>query len=134
MTDKDLIELAKNARKQAYCPYSHVAVGAALLCADGKVYVGANIENAAFSPSLCAERVAFAKAVNAGERDFLAVAVVGARSNSDTDMPFPPCGVCLQVMQEFCSPGFRVILEDGDGCRSLTLREMLPHGFDKSKF
>ena len=100
MSDK-LTELAKKAMEQAYAPYSGYKVGAALLCADGTVYTGCNIENAAFSPTICAERVAFAKAVSEGHREFAAIAVCGGKDGVITG-PFPPCGVCLQVMAEFC--------------------------------
>ena len=101
-TPQELMQLALEARERAYCPYSGFAVGAALLCADGTVYQGCNIENAAFSPTACGERTAFFKAVYDGQREFSAIAVVGGRAGSAPEREFPPCGVCRQVMQEFC--------------------------------
>ena len=126
----DLIRLAAEARLKAYAPYSHFMVGAALLCADGEVYTGCNIENAAYSPSICAERCAFARAVSEGERDFTAIAVVGARDGESPDKPCYPCGVCRQVMQEFCDPEtFMIYLCDGDKINGCRLQELLPAGF-----
>lgn len=131
MNDFDLMTLARQARRQAYCPYSGVSVGAALLCTDGGVYLGCNIENSAFSPTICAERVAFAKAVYDGKRSFSAIAVSGGKA--DTSGTFPPCGVCRQVMAEFADPhDFRILLESGGEIKSLTLSQLLPLSFDKS--
>jgi cytidine deaminase len=101
MTPEKLVELAKEAMTHAYAPYSGFKVGAALLCADGTVYQGCNIENAAFSPTVCAERSAIFKAVYDGVRDFTAIAVVGGK-NGTISGTFPPCGVCRQVLREFC--------------------------------
>ena len=134
MTDtetKRLITLAQEARATAYAPYSHVAVGAALLCKSGKVYTGANIENAAFSPGVCAERVAFMRAVHDGEREFTAIAVMGGEEGKSETVEFPPCGVCRQTMAEFCGKDFEIILSDGESITSLTLGELLPHSFGK---
>lgn len=117
---EDLLNKAREALKNAYAPYSRFKVGVALLTKSGKVYTGCNIENSAFSPTLCAERVAFGKAVSEGERDFAAIAVV-----NDKGTPCPPCGVCRQVMAEFCSPDFKIILQD----KTCTLKELLPESF-----
>lgn len=128
MDDMKLIEMAVKAREMAYAPYSEFKVGAALLAAGGKVYTGCNIENAAYSPSNCAERTAFFKAVSEGERDFEAIAVVGGK---DTPGFCTPCGVCRQVMAEFCDPKkFRIILMDNKGGTiTYLLEELLPAGF-----
>ena len=129
MTELELINAAKEAAENAYAPYSHFTVGAALLCKDGKVYTGCNIENASFSPTNCAERTAFFKAVSEGERDFTAIAVVGGKDCNFTDY-CSPCGVCRQVMAEFCSESFRVILgKEGKDFRVITLRNLLPDSF-----
>ena len=129
MTDKDLIALAKEAARNAYVPYSHYTVGAALLTKDGKVYTGCNIENAAYGPTNCAERTAFFKAVSEGERDFEAIAVVGGKDLDFKDY-FTPCGVCRQVMMEFCEKDFRVLIgKNGEEYLNLTLDEILPYGF-----
>lgn len=135
MDDYHLIQAALQARKAAYCPYSGFAVGAALLCADETVYTGCNIESASFSPTNCAERTAFFKAVSEGKREFLSIAVIGAKQ--DAALPFPlcvPCGVCLQVMNEFCSRDFRVILAQSPQQYTVKwLRELLPCGFSLGK-
>lgn len=130
MTELELVSLAKEAAKNAYVPYSHHTVGAALLSKSGKVYLGCNIENAAYSPTNCAERTAFFKAVSEGEREFEAIAVVGGYELDFADY-FAPCGVCRQVMAEFCDmETFKVIFgKNGDEYRSFTLGEILPFGF-----
>ena len=128
MTDHELVELALEARKNAYAPYSHFSVGAALLCADGSVYQGCNIENAAYSPTNCAERTAFFKAVYDGHRDFTAIAVCGGKGGVITGA-FPPCGVCRQVMREFCGDDFRIYLVNDKGFETVTLAQLLPYGF-----
>lgn len=129
--DRALIELAYEARKHAYTPYSGFQVGAALMTKEGKVYFGCNIENAAYTPTNCAERTAFFKAVSEGEREFAAIAIVGGKAGTRTGDTCAPCGVCRQVMREFCEPKeFRVILEDGKGgILNLALEEILPLGF-----
>lgn len=120
-----LILKAEEARKNAYAPYSNFLVGAALLTTDGRVYCGCNVENAAFSPTCCAERVAIFSAISDGSRDFCAIAVVGNIA------PCMPCGVCRQVMAEFCQSDFEIIFKgEGDSICSLTLGELLPHSFD----
>lgn len=112
----------------AYAPYSGFKVGAALLCADGAVYQGCNIENAAYSPTNCAERTAFFKAVYDGHRDFAAIAVCGGKDGVIVGA-FPPCGVCRQVMREFCKDDFRVYLVKEQGFEAVTLAQLLPFGF-----
>lgn len=123
---ESLYAAALEARKNSYCPYSGYAVGAALLAADGRVFLGANIENAAYSPTVCAERTAFAAAVSAGAREFVAIAVVGGKKGGEPDPTCTPCGVCRQVMKEFCIPEFEIILHG----RTLTLADLLPHAFE----
>lgn len=129
--DKELVARALRARARAYTPYSHWAVGAALLAADGSIYEGCNIENAAYSPTCCAERVAFFKAVSEDVREFRAIAIVGGAAGQEPDAVCAPCGVCRQVMMEFCDPQqFRVILGTKDGVvLTQTLGELLPQGF-----
>jgi cytidine deaminase len=131
VTDEKLVELALAARERAYTPYSHWAVGAALLTKSGRVYSGCNIENAAYTPTNCAERTAFFKAISEGERGFSAIAIVGGPAGSLPQTVCAPCGVCRQVMEEFCDPqDFRIILGTGAGVQSVyTLAEMLPQGF-----
>lgn len=118
---ENLLNKASDALRYAYSPYSHYKVGAALLTASGKVYTGCNIENVSFSPTICAERVAFSKAISEGERDFVAIAVV-----NDRDSDCFPCGVCRQIMAEFCNKDFRIITKN----RTFTLGELLPYSFE----
>lgn len=127
MTGRQLIKAAKQAQAFSYSPYSGFKVGAALLCKSGKVYTGCNIENASFSATVCAERTALFKAVSEGEREFSAMAIVGS-----TDLCFP-CGVCRQVMSEFCGAGFKVYLEENGKPVTFTLGELLPGRFDFKK-
>lgn len=130
MTDRELIKEAKEAAKGSYAPYSHFNVGAALITKSGKVYRGCNIENAAYSPTNCAERTAFFKAVSEGEREFSAIAIVGGK-NLDFACFCTPCGVCRQVMSEFCGGDFRIILGRNDEeYKIYTLKELLPLSFD----
>ena len=126
---QELIRQAMEARKMAYAPYSGFFVGAALECKDGTVYTGCNIENASFSPTNCAERTAFFKAVSEGQRDFRRIAIVGGKEG---EMAAPsPCGVCLQVMAEFCEAAqFEIVMarsEDDYTVRKLA--ELLPNSF-----
>ena len=116
----------------AYAPYSGFYVGAALLCADGTVYQGCNIENAAYGPTNCAERTAFFKAVYDGHRDFTAIAVVGGKEGQITGA-FPPCGVCRQVMREFVGDDFVVYMGGAEGYTAMTMTELLPAGFKASE-
>ncbi|MBS1485005.1 MAG: cytidine deaminase [Clostridium sp.] len=131
MNETELIELACKGREQAYTPYSGFRVGAALLTRSGTVYLGCNIENASYGPTNCAERTAFFKAVSEGEREFEAIAIVGGPGEGRTGEMCAPCGVCRQVMMEFCDPKtFRIILENGGGkVRTFLLEELLPLGF-----
>ena len=132
MTHDMLLALAKEALKNAYAPYSRFTVGAALLCADGTVYQGCNIENASFTPTICAERTAFFKAVYDGHRDFKAIAVCGGKDGV-IEGQFPPCGVCRQVMREFCDDDFLLYLADCNGFETVTLKDLLPHSFSPKK-
>ena len=133
MTDIELMALARKARKQSYCPYSGFAVGAALLDCSGKVWTGCNIENAAFGPTNCAERTAFFKAISEGVRGFERIAISGGPAGQEPKAGTAPCGVCRQVMAEFCSPEFAVLLEDGQGgIVSHTLTDLFPFGFGPS--
>ena len=129
MTPETLLSMAKEAMMRAYAPYSGFFVGAALLTKSGKVYTGCNIENGAFSPTNCAERTAFFKAVSEGERDFAAIAVVGGKGGEITGL-CSPCGVCRQVMQEFCGPDFLIYMgKENDGYEAIALKDLLPYGF-----
>ncbi len=129
MSAEELVKLAIKAMEGAYAPYSGYKVGAALLCADGTVYTGCNIENASYTPTVCAERTAFFKAVTDGHREFSAIAVCGGKNGVITDF-FPPCGVCRQVMREFCREDFAIHLVDADGTiRTRTLAQLLPDSF-----
>ena len=124
MTREELKAAAVAMLDRAYCPYSHFAVGAALECADGTVFTGCNIENAAYSPGICAERTAVAKAVSEGHTDFVRIVIAGR----STDFCVP-CGVCRQVLREF-APGIEVICLNGKGEEQVfTLSELLPHSF-----
>ena len=129
MDKKMLVGAAKEAMMKAYAPYSGYFVGAALLTADGKLYTGCNIENSTYGPTNCAERTAFFKAVSEGERDFSMIAIVGG-SGGEIKSTAPPCGVCRQVMAEFCDPdSFEIVLYDGDEIESYYLRDLLPLSF-----
>lgn len=131
MTNAELLMEAKEARKHAYAPYSEFKVGAALETKNGTIYHGCNIENAAYGPTNCAERTAFFRAVYEGEREFTRIAIVGGKTTEDIKNPCAPCGVCRQVMMEFCDPEFfKIILADGNGGEvEYTLKELLPLGF-----
>ena len=134
MTNEELILEAKKAREHAYTPYSHFQVGAALVTKSGKIYHGCNIENAAYTPTNCAERTAIFKAVSEGKRDFKAIAVCGGMNGKAKDF-CPPCGICRQVMREFCRPEeFKVLLAKScSEYRELTLEELLPLSFGPDK-
>ena len=132
MTPEKLCELAREAMTHAYVPYSGYQVGAALLCADGTVYQGCNIENASYSPTVCAERTAFFKAVYDGHRDFAAIAVCGGKDGVITGA-FPPCGVCRQALFEFGGPELNVIMaKTPDDFIERSMDELLPFGFGPS--
>ncbi len=131
MDRENLLKIALEARKFAYAPYSHFTVGAALLAKNGTVYSGCNIENAAYGPSNCAERTAFFKAISEGNRDFCAIAIVGGLEGKEAMQYCPPCGVCRQVMAEFCSPeDFLIILgAKNQVIKEYKLKELLPVSF-----
>lgn len=131
MTDKELMSLAVQARERSYSPYSGFRVGAALLCKSGKVYLGCNIENAAYTPTNCAERTAVFKAVSEGERDFVAIAIVGGKGDEIADL-CAPCGVCRQVLAEFCDKDLRLVLGNPDHIKVYTFEELLPLSFGKN--
>lgn len=120
-----LMQAAIQAREKAWCPYSHFAVGAALLTADGRIFTGCNVENGSYSLGVCAERTAIFKAVSEGYREFRAIAICGAPEGEAPEKPCPPCGACRQVMTEFCGEDFEVVLTD----RVYTLGELLPVQF-----
>ena len=130
MTDLQLMQLAVEAREMAYAPYSGFRVGAALLGKSGKVYKGCNVENAAYSPTNCAERTALFKAVSEGEREFTAIAIVGGMDETIADF-CAPCGVCRQVLAEFCDKDFRLILGNPDNVKAYSFEEILPFAFGK---
>ena len=132
MSPEKLVDLAKEAMMHAYAPYSGFYVGAALLCADGTVYQGCNIENAAYGPTNCAERTAFFKAVFDGHREFTAIAVVGGKDGVITGS-FPLCGVCRQVLREFVGDDFMIYMGGADGYTAMTMTELLPAGFKASE-
>lgn len=131
MIDREsLCGKALEMRSRAYTPYSHFNVGAALLCKDGSIYTGCNIENAAYTPANCAERMAFFNAVGDGKREFTAIAIAGGNEAAESLDYCAPCGVCRQVMKEFCEASFEVILAKSQkDYRVFTLEELLPMGF-----
>ena len=133
MEARELLAMAYEARERSYAPYSRFKVGAALLTKGGKVYQGCNIENAAYTPTNCAERTAFFKAVSEGEREFSSIAIVGGKEGAACDF-CAPCGVCRQVMMEFCDPkDFQIILGSGEEeFKVCCLEELLPMGFGPS--
>jgi cytidine deaminase len=132
MNDKELVKLAFEARKMSYTPYSNFKVGAALLAKNGNVYTGCNIESASYTPTNCAERTAFFKAVSEGVKEFEAIAIVGGHDGARADLCFP-CGVCRQVMAEFCESNFRIIMSDEDyHMKVCDLDELLPYRFGPS--
>ena len=127
-----LIQKAKEAMMQAYAPYSGYFVGAAVQTADGSIYTGCNVENASYSATNCAERTAIFKAVSEGHRQIVAVAVCGGKAGERIGF-FPPCGVCRQVMAEFCQPDTPIhLIGKGEECKTVALKDLLPHSFDSS--
>ena len=129
MNEKELCRMAIEAMQKSYSPYSGYCVGAALLAVDGTVFTGCNIENASYTPTVCAERTAIFKAVSEGVHRFKAIAVAGGKDGVITGA-FPPCGVCRQVMAEFCDPDFAVLVVTGEESYDrYTLAELLPSGF-----
>lgn len=134
MNYEELIKTSTEMTKRSYVPYSHFHVGAALLDSNGKVWTGCNIENAAYGPSNCAERTAVFKAVSEGARSFEAIAIVGGPEDENGKVQIqdfcPPCGVCRQVLSEFCDREFKIILANGNGEQKVfTLAELLPESF-----
>ena len=125
---KSLMQAAQKARNNSYSPYSHFRVGAALLSKSGKVYTGCNIENAAYSATNCAERTAIFKAVSEGERDFVAIAIIGGIEGGTADF-CAPCGVCRQVISEFCPKDFEIVLGNEQKFEVYTLDQLLPLSF-----
>lgn len=128
---KRLMEIAAKARETAYAPYSGFKVGAALEGKSGKIYIGCNVENAAFSATTCAERTAFCNAVSEGEREFVRIAVVGGAGEEREECA--PCGVCRQVMVEFCGDDFEIALESDGGYKVYKLPELLPMSFNSDR-
>lgn len=133
MNQKALVRAAFEMLPKAYAPYSHFHVGAALLTGDGEVFAGCNVENASYGAAICAERTALVQAVSAGKREFQAIAVVGGREGHVTDFA-PPCGICRQVMVEFCGPDFLILLaRSPEEIRCFTLAELLPEAFEGAR-
>lgn len=128
MNYQQLMTLAERARARAYAPYSRFTVGAALLCEDGTVYTGCNVENASFGATNCAERTAFFSAIADGARSFAAIAVAGGREGEES-ASCAPCGICRQVMAEFCSPDFEVVFKQGKEICTCRLEKLLAHAF-----
>lgn len=125
---KQLMETAVKAREMSYAPYSNYKVGSALLGKSGRVYTGCNVENSSYTPTNCAERTAFFKAVSEGEREFSAIAIVGGRGE-ELSVSCTPCGVCRQVMTEFCDKDFKIILGTPGNFTVHTLAELMPLSF-----
>jgi len=131
MTDKELLLRAIEARDFAYAPYSNHKVGAALFGKSGKVYTGCNVENAAYTPTNCAERTAIFKAVSEGEREFEAIAIVGGIGDTLSEL-CAPCGVCRQVLSEFCDNDMKVVMGTPEKISVSTLGDLLPYSFNKT--
>ena len=130
MDKKELVKEALAAREFAYTPYSKFNVGAALLCKNGRVFLGCNIESASYTPTNCAERTAFFKAVSEGEREFSAIAIVGGPAGAPLADFCYPCGVCRQVMAEFCSRDFKIYIAKSESeIREYSLDEIIPFAF-----
>jgi len=130
--DKEkLLDEANNARKNSYTPYSHYTVGAALLCSDGEIITGCNIENSSYGATICAERTAIFKAVSNGKKDFLAIAVAGSEEGCELNQFAYPCGICRQVMREFVNPKTFMVYIAGPNGEFIekTLDDLLPYSF-----
>lgn len=133
MTDyKQLMQIANEMREKSYSPYSRFSVGAALVGKSGKIYTGCNIENAGFTPTICAERTAFFKAISEGEREFECIALVGGKHGEISDF-CAPCGVCRQVMSEWCDKDFKLILGTPDNFKVYTFEQLVPYAFTKAE-
>lgn len=130
MTEKKLIEKAVLAMNNSYSPYSGFRVGAALLCQNGNIYIGTNVENASYSATICAERSAILSAISNGETKFSAMAIVGGKNGEINDYCYP-CGICRQVINEFCDKDFKIILTNGNTVKTLSLNELLPYSFGR---
>ena len=128
MTDKELALKAVKALDNSYAPYSEFKVGAALLSADGRVFSGCNIENAAYPAGICAERTAIGNAISAGAREFVKIAIVGGKNGEIKDF-CSPCGICRQVLSEFCGENFEILLYNGETLKGYSLKELLPHNY-----
>lgn len=124
-----LVERAIEVRENSYSPFSSFCVGAALLCSDGEIIVGTNVENSSFGGTICAERSAFCAAVSLGKRDFDAIAIVGGKRGEKISENCAPCGICRQFMNEFCDTDFIVLLSDGEKITEKTLGSLLPDSF-----
>lgn len=129
MTNDELIDIAKKASEYSYSPYSHFRVGAALECDDGTVFTGCNVENSSYGATCCAERTAVFSAAAKGYRKFRRIAIVGTPDGSFDEMTYP-CGVCRQVLSEFCTPDFSVVMTDKSGVHSVRFCELMPHPFE----
>ena len=129
---ENLVRAALAARQRSYSPYSDFCVGAALLCDDGEIFEGANVENASYGAANCAERTAIFTAIMNGKKNFRAISIVGAKRGEDVTSICAPCGICRQVMAEFCGPDFEILLFDGKEIQVRTLGELLPAAFDKN--
>ena len=127
---EELINKAIEVRENSYSPYSDFKVGAAILCSSGKIYTGTNVENASYGASICAERSAVAAAISCGERKFIAIAVVGGKDKLEF---CPPCGICRQVLSEFCGDDFEILLYNGKTVKSYRLKELLPLCFGRDE-
>ncbi len=130
MLDRELIAHAESARTRAYAPYSGFAVGAALLTKDGRVFEGCNVENAAYPATVCAERVAIGSAIAAGCKEFEKIAIVGGEADREPNRFCMPCGICRQVMSEFCQSNFAVLVWNGKDVQSHRLDALLPYAFE----
>lgn len=129
MNTKELLQIAMKAKENSYSPYSRFRVGAALLCQNGKVYSGTNVENASFGGTVCAERIAIFKAISEGEREFDRIAI-----SVDSENLGYPCGLCLQVMTEFCDDNFKIVVSNRQGeYKELKLKDALPNAFRKKE-
>ncbi len=123
-----LIEKAKEAQTNSYAPYSNFNVGASLLCSDGTIYKGCNVENSSYGATICAERSAIANAISDGKREFVAMAIVGGKDMSEQDRLFP-CGMCRQVLSEFCDENFEIVIYVDEKPKIFKLGKLLPNGF-----
>ncbi len=125
-----MLVAAVGTMNRSYSPYSCFKVGAALLCKNGKIYTGCNIENASYSSTVCAERTAMLEAVKNGEREFAGLCIIGGKNGKISDYCYP-CGTCRQVLSEFCSDDMEILLFNGEEFKTITLGELLPHGFGR---